>query len=643
MKIRKIIKTLLLLFGFAIIISGYTQSIEKNYSLIFDTGEKSELKITQIKGKDYVSLDDVFEVFFRNSDYDRKKQLIGLSDCQLIFAPNYFIGLKEKKVIRSFQMNESAIVYSSKLFIPAGALLNAFESFKIFNITKVKNTLNVKKLRETSVSSFDKNEDVTKDLEPNVYLLPPKLNRQGLMSSEINKGQLQLTDNSRNQIALQTKNQSLKGLWFTKVFAEQKNDYIDLHFIANSIIDMYHRPECDGKTVIIRIPGANNSITDFSKVESVYPITNIAPSKVRNFQIYTLTLSDNLIKCTSRRNGDKEIIFSFYPAHPKKSETDKVAKEEKKVEQVKEKVEELSKEEKPEKKDESKKIEKPVKQAETEIITKPEEPVKTIPEKKPEKIDEIKKPEDAPKLPTSTPQIEKEKKKWELDVIVLDPGHGGNDAGAVGLSGVYEKNITLKLALKVRDLLKVLMPQTKVVMTREDDTFIELYRRGQIANKAEGKLFISIHLNSANKKPSPANGIETYILRPGRNDDAIRVANFENSVIKFEKQTEKYKKLTDEEIIIATMAQSAFVKFSELFARLMQEEVCKTTKLEDRGVKQAGFYVLIGASMPNVLFEASFLSNEGDERFANSEAGQNKIAKGIVNAIIRYAEEYGKY
>ncbi|MFH1050592.1 MAG: N-acetylmuramoyl-L-alanine amidase [bacterium] len=613
MKMRKMFKSVFLLICFAILISGYTQSIERKYSVVFEGVDKSDLKTTMIKGKEYVNLDNVFSSLFPDAGYNKNQFIINFSDCQLIFAPNYFIAMKSKNGIQTFQMSEPAIVSSSNLFLPVHSLLKSLESFKIFRITKNKYVLNVKKLRETTDTKQVETEIVSSEIPPNVYMLPPKLNRKGMKSDELEKDKIQLTDNSKNSIALQTQN--LKGLWFLKVFAEQKNGYIDLHFIANSIIDVYHRPECDGKSVIIRIPNANNNITDFSKAESVYPITKITATKVRQFQIYTLTLSDNLIKCTSRRNGDKEIIFSLYPANPKKPVTTKEVKVEKKLEQIK-----------PEVKEETPVIEKPIKTEET------------------PKIADTPKTEDKDvKIPTISPNIEKEKKKWELDVIVLDPGHGGNDAGAVGVTSVYEKVITLKLAKKVRDLLKEEMPQTKVVLTRENDTFVELYKRGQIANKAEGKLFISIHLNAANRKPSPANGVETFILRPGRNDDAIRVANFENSVIKFEKQTDKYKKLTDEEIIIATMAQSAFVKFSELFARILQNEVCKVTKLEDRGVKQAGFYVLIGASMPNVLFEACFLSNEGDERFANSEAGQLKIARGIVNAIMKYAEEYGKY
>ena len=112
--------------------------------------------------------------------------------------------------------------------------------------------------------------------------------------------------------------------------------------------------------------------------------------------------------------------------------------------------------------------------------------------------------------------------------------------------------------------------------------------------------------------------------------------------IKFEKSRANYKKLTEEEIIVATMAQSAFVKFSEKFAAQLQDEIDISTNLTNRGVKQAGFYVLIGASMPNVLFEAAFLSNKKEEKFAKSEAGQNKIAIGMARAVLKYAEEYSK-
>ncbi len=239
-------------------------------------------------------------------------------------------------------------------------------------------------------------------------------------------------------------------------------------------------------------------------------------------------------------------------------------------------------------------------------------------------------------------KLQKEQQKWHLDVIVLDPGHGGKDAGAIGVTGVREKDVVLAIALEVGRLLRKELPGVKVVYTRETDRFVELYRRGQIANEKGGKLFISIHCNSKPKKPDPTRGCETYILRPGRNAEAIEVAQRENAVIQLEADQQRYQKLTEEQIIIATMAQRAFVRFSELFAALLQRHVSQRTGLPDRGVRQAGFFVLVGASMPNVLFEAGFLSNPQDERFLASKAGQRKIARGIVDAIKAYVRQYEK-
>jgi N-acetylmuramoyl-L-alanine amidase len=243
-----------------------------------------------------------------------------------------------------------------------------------------------------------------------------------------------------------------------------------------------------------------------------------------------------------------------------------------------------------------------------------------------------------PTTPIPKPSIT-EKKKWELDVIVVDPGHGGEDAGALSINGYKEKDIALAIAKKVRDQLKESMPSTRVIMTRTDDTFIELYRRGHIANQYKGKLFISIHCNSMPTKPHPANGCESYILRPGRNSEAVRVAEKENGSIKLEKEQSSYEDLNEEKLIVATMAQAAFVRFSERFSALLQKNVAKNTKMYNRGVNQAGFIVLVGASMPNVLFETGFLSNSADEKILISDAGQNNIAEGIVKAIITYSED----
>jgi N-acetylmuramoyl-L-alanine amidase len=234
---------------------------------------------------------------------------------------------------------------------------------------------------------------------------------------------------------------------------------------------------------------------------------------------------------------------------------------------------------------------------------------------------------------------ESAKKRWELDVIVLDAGHGGFDPGATSINGYKEKDIALAIAKKTKEYLKEYLPNTKVVMTRSDDTFIELEQRTQIANKSGGKLFLSIHCNSMPTKPHPARGFEIYILRPGRNEDAVRVADRENAVIKLEKRKEHYQ-LSEENLIVATMAQSSFVKFSEQLASMVLDEVGKSFTLHDRVVNQAGFYVLVGSSMPNVYLETAFLSNPEDEKFITSEKGQAKIAEGVAKAIKRYASEY---
>lgn len=243
----------------------------------------------------------------------------------------------------------------------------------------------------------------------------------------------------------------------------------------------------------------------------------------------------------------------------------------------------------------------------------------------------------APQEPTSTNAAGG---RWSLDVIVIDAGHGGKDVGAEGVNGAYEKDVTLAIARKLRDALRRELPNTKVVMTRETDEFIELYRRTEIANEAGGKLFMSIHCNSMPSKPHPAHGCETYILRPGRNDDAARVAQRENASVRFEDRSARYKSMTEDQIIVATMAQRTFVRFSELLASSVQSEVTSTCPLADRGVSQAGFFVLVGASMPNVLVETGFLSNTSDAQYLASPKGQSTMASSLARAIARYAREY---
>lgn len=241
----------------------------------------------------------------------------------------------------------------------------------------------------------------------------------------------------------------------------------------------------------------------------------------------------------------------------------------------------------------------------------------------------------------STSKLEDVKKKFFLDVIVIDAGHGGKDPGAIGVYGTREKDITLEVAKKLKSLLETL--GVKVVMTREGDEFVELYRRGQIANSNGGKLFISLHCNSMPYKPHNANGFEVYILRPGKTEDAIRIAERENAVIKLEENyEERYKHLTDESYILTAMAHNVYVKNSERFAEILNDEARKNLNVKINGVSQAGFYVLVGATMPSVLIEMGYLSNPEEEKYLRSEVNQWKIARTIFNAVKRFKEEYEK-
>jgi N-acetylmuramoyl-L-alanine amidase len=239
--------------------------------------------------------------------------------------------------------------------------------------------------------------------------------------------------------------------------------------------------------------------------------------------------------------------------------------------------------------------------------------------------------------------LEQQRERWKLDVIVVDAGHGGHDSGTIGVGKTKEKDITLKIAMRLGNMLEKEMKDVKVVYTRKSDKFVELDRRGQIANENDGKLFVSIHCNSLKRKPSPTRGFEVYLLRPGRTQEAIDIAERENAVIELEEgYQERYQELTEENFILVTMAQSAYLKSSEVFADILQQEMEDHLPIPNRGIRQAGFYVLVGAAMPKVLVETAYLSNREDERFLNSSQGQEKIARALFSAIERYKDEYEK-
>lgn len=239
-------------------------------------------------------------------------------------------------------------------------------------------------------------------------------------------------------------------------------------------------------------------------------------------------------------------------------------------------------------------------------------------------------------------ELDQNRSRYKLDVIVLDAGHGGKDPGTIGVTGIREKNVALGITLKLGALIQRNLKGVKVVYTRTTDKFIELYRRGQIANEAGGKLFVSIHCNSMPKKPSKANGFEIYLLRPEKTERAIEIARAENDVVKLEDNYEKHYKenLTAEDYIILAMAQNAYVKYSEKFAEVASESMAKSLKMRNSGVHQAGFLVLVGASMPNVLVETGYLSNRKEEKILASKKGQQKIAEALFQGIKDYKAVY---
>ncbi len=229
--------------------------------------------------------------------------------------------------------------------------------------------------------------------------------------------------------------------------------------------------------------------------------------------------------------------------------------------------------------------------------------------------------------------LKREQEKWKVDCVVIDPGHGGKDPGAISPTGLQEKEITLDIALRLKQLIEK-NTNLKVILTRRDDSFIGLNDRTRLANQKQGKLFISIHCNAV--KSGNAGGFETYFLRPARNQKAMEVALRENSVIKYEDSNTQYQDLTEENYILLAMAQSEFVRESETLAGIVQTKLRANTGLKDRGVDQAGFYVLVGASMPAILVETAFLTNKNEEKMLRTKKFRQQVAQALYESTIEF-------
>lgn len=224
--------------------------------------------------------------------------------------------------------------------------------------------------------------------------------------------------------------------------------------------------------------------------------------------------------------------------------------------------------------------------------------------------------------------------------VVLDPGHGGKDYGAI-YHGFIEKNIALNVALKVGKLLEK-DPAVDVIYTRKTDVFIELTERPNIANKADANLFVSIHCNGEVKKT--AFGTETFVIGTTKNASQLEVAKKENSVITLEKDYKvKYAGFdpnAPETLIGITIQQEAYRSQSIDLASRVEEIFKEDLNRNKRGVKQAPFWVLHKTAMPSILIEMGFISYLPEGTYLNSDEGQEDMAKAIAKAILSYKKEY---
>ncbi|SNQ43928.1 N-acetylmuramoyl-L-alanine amidase family protein [Cellulophaga lytica] len=223
-------------------------------------------------------------------------------------------------------------------------------------------------------------------------------------------------------------------------------------------------------------------------------------------------------------------------------------------------------------------------------------------------------------------------------VVVLDAGHGGHDPGNLG-NGYLEKNIALNIVLKAGELLSQ-NPNIKVIYTRKDDTFVDLFERGEIANKANADLFVSVHCDS---HTSDAHGAGTFVLGLHANKQNFEIAKKENSVIyledNYQAKYSEYNIDSPESVIGLTIMQEEFLDQSIALAKLLQDKFSNKLKRTDRKVKQAGFIVLHQTFMPSVLIETGFLTNKNEGAYLNSRSGQLEMGTAIAEAVVGYMDQ----
>lgn len=223
---------------------------------------------------------------------------------------------------------------------------------------------------------------------------------------------------------------------------------------------------------------------------------------------------------------------------------------------------------------------------------------------------------------------------------MIDAGHGGHDPGTRGKKAL-EKDVALKIALKLGSHIEKNIPGVKVIYTRKTDKYIELDERAAIANRNKADLFICIHANSV--PGSKAYGTETYVMGLHKDNSNFEVAKRENSVIlmedNYEERYEGFDPNSPESYILFSLTQSAYQESSLLFAQKIEQQFKSRVGRSSRGVKQAGFVVLWRTTMPSVLIETGFLSNGQEEEFLSGDKGQELIASGIYRAFKEYKSD----
>lgn len=261
------------------------------------------------------------------------------------------------------------------------------------------------------------------------------------------------------------------------------------------------------------------------------------------------------------------------------------------------------------------------------VLPEPEKPPVVVSE--PVVVLPVETPVDIPKPPL-VKRVEPVRKRpvSSQRIIVIDPGHGGKDAGAIGRRGLQEKDITLKLAKALAAELKK-KGNYKIYLTRDKDEFIPLSERVQLANDRGADLFLSVHCNASLDKDST--GFEMYFLSENATDEAAEaVARFENSVLALEKDSKKQGSLTK---LLSSMTLNQYMNESSELCGLISEEVRRARILPPRGVKQASFVVLRGAAMPAVLLEAAFISNRSEEKMLDSRDFHRKMVRAVRSAV----------